>query len=171
MALKPCRECGETVSSGAKLCPHCGVATPIPKRSALAGFVLLIVVLAFVGHQNSVPVPTAAEAPPEPTPAPPKTGGDATFSMAVLGARSIKEAMRDPDSFKLVDVTIQKNNAICYTYRAKNGYGGMNLEYAVFSHDRKRFRSSSQEGFVGTWNKECGAKSGRNETANVRALL
>lgn len=29
MALKPCRECGEPVSTEAKKCPHCGVGSPV----------------------------------------------------------------------------------------------------------------------------------------------
>jgi hypothetical protein len=28
MALKPCRECGVQVSTGAEVCPHCGVRSP-----------------------------------------------------------------------------------------------------------------------------------------------
>ena len=28
MALKPCGECGEAISSRAKTCPHCGIDKP-----------------------------------------------------------------------------------------------------------------------------------------------
>ena len=28
MALKPCGECGEAISSRAKTCPHCGIGKP-----------------------------------------------------------------------------------------------------------------------------------------------
>ena len=28
MALKPCGECGEAISSRAKACPHCGIGKP-----------------------------------------------------------------------------------------------------------------------------------------------
>ncbi len=34
MALKPCRECGEDVSTEAKTCPHCGVKKPILKSDS-----------------------------------------------------------------------------------------------------------------------------------------
>lgn len=30
MALEPCRECGEQVSTNAPKCPHCGTTTPAP---------------------------------------------------------------------------------------------------------------------------------------------
>jgi hypothetical protein len=31
MAMQPCRECGQSVSTEAKSCPHCGVAKPAPR--------------------------------------------------------------------------------------------------------------------------------------------
>lgn len=34
--MKPCRECGEKVSSEAKTCPHCGVKWPANKLQEVA---------------------------------------------------------------------------------------------------------------------------------------
>ena len=43
MALGDCRECGKQVSSEAKSCPHCGVASPIvPTRTAYDTFKAVI---------------------------------------------------------------------------------------------------------------------------------
>ena len=55
MALKPCRECGKEVSTEAKVCPHCGVAKPVPPTPMTpaqhAGvFGCLILVLLGVGY-------------------------------------------------------------------------------------------------------------------------
>ncbi|MBX9612444.1 MAG: zinc ribbon domain-containing protein [Burkholderiales bacterium] len=50
MALKPCRECRQEVSTEAKTCPHCGTPNPTtPKATAkdtLAGLVVLALIAA-----------------------------------------------------------------------------------------------------------------------------
>lgn len=54
MALKPCRECGTDVSSGAAVCPHCGVKNPVRGSSGLnKGCLFLIaavLILAAIGQ-------------------------------------------------------------------------------------------------------------------------
>lgn len=30
MSLKPCNECGKQVAAAAAVCPHCGIAKPVP---------------------------------------------------------------------------------------------------------------------------------------------
>jgi ribosomal protein L40E len=46
MALKPCRECGQEVSTDAKSCPHCGTKHPTGKRKPLGcGMLILVIVL------------------------------------------------------------------------------------------------------------------------------
>lgn len=48
MALKPCRECGQEVSTEAKKCPHCGVSDPtgaIARRAKNTGCGCLLAVL------------------------------------------------------------------------------------------------------------------------------
>src|SRR5688572_2860517 len=51
MALKPCRECGAQVSTSAKTCPHCGVKSPVKKRSVLAWGVFAIVVALIISSK------------------------------------------------------------------------------------------------------------------------
>jgi hypothetical protein len=46
---------------------------------------------------------------------------------------AVKNSLRDPDSFDLVDTTITPLNAakthtVSMTYRARNGFGGLNVE-------------------------------------------
>lgn len=51
MALQPCRECGQTVSTQAPSCPHCGVSEPAATQDASrspAGARLLFGLLALV---------------------------------------------------------------------------------------------------------------------------
>ena len=49
MALVPCRECGKEVSEEAKVCPNCGVKTPSKKRHQRGLYIMIAVLLTFVG--------------------------------------------------------------------------------------------------------------------------
>lgn len=61
---------------------------------------------------------------------------------AIEGARLLHSSMRDPDSFKIGRVFAMKSDkygyAICYDFYARNGFGGMNHNNAVFSPHTKR---------------------------------
>lgn len=52
MAMSNCRECGDTVSSEARACPHCGASHPDAERARTAGtsrtILLVLLVLAAV---------------------------------------------------------------------------------------------------------------------------
>ncbi|HWA11767.1 MAG TPA: zinc ribbon domain-containing protein [Burkholderiales bacterium] len=74
MAIKPCRECGKDVSTGAPKCPHCGVPWPTQPKVTLraagigAATVLgLFVVFAIIGSQIPDPPATVDSAPPAPS--------------------------------------------------------------------------------------------------------
>lgn len=45
MALKKCRECGNEVSTSAKVCPHCGKKRPVKRSRILTKFFLVLVAL------------------------------------------------------------------------------------------------------------------------------
>ena len=77
MALKPCRECGEKVSTGARACPKCGVKRPTKPSAGntIAGTFLalglvffalgLVFLMIKAGGSSSTGVPSTA-APPTP---------------------------------------------------------------------------------------------------------
>ena len=44
MALKPCRECGENVSSEASSCPKCGIKAPVKKKMGVGSWLVLGIV-------------------------------------------------------------------------------------------------------------------------------
>jgi len=52
---------------------------------------------------------------------------------AISVAVTLKGAMRTPESFKLYSALLMANGAVCYDYRAQNGFGGMNRERAVLT--------------------------------------
>lgn len=71
------------------------------------------------------------------------------FQATARAAATIKSAMRDPDS--LVWESIHTNDdatVMCFEYRARNGFGGMNREFAVIAQGRMSQKPAA-------WNKHC----------------
>lgn len=94
---------------------------------------------------------------------------DDAIQRASSGAIVLKKAMRDPESFKLESaLVIDGTGAVCYDYRAKNGFGGTNVGHAVLSADGKHFRTSEMDGFTKLWNKDCANKSGTEAATAIR---
>ena len=92
-----------------------------------------------------------------------------SFQRAVFGARVLKESMRDPDSFNLeTAIVVEGTGAVCYEYRAKNGFGGTNYGRAVISADGSKFLTNTMEGFALWWNAECANKKGVDSAAALR---
>ncbi|MGQ0503469.1 MAG: hypothetical protein ACT4P0_12825 [Panacagrimonas sp.] len=117
----------------------------------------------FVGASHEPPAPKSVT--PEAAAAQKKQ--DAAVQRAVAGAVMLKKAMRDPESFKLESaLVIDGSGAVCYGYRAKNGFGGVNAGHAVLSSDGKKFKTDEMDGFIALWNKVCADKRG-TETATA----
>ncbi len=144
MALQKCKECGNEVSSKAKACPQCGAAQP-KKTSVftwiIGGFFAVAVVAAVVGGTSSSTM----------TPEQHAASKQKSESMkkTMLALQAIKKSMRDPDSLKWEDITANDDaSVICISYRAKNGFGGMNRDIATVVNDK--FHTDKK-----TWNKHC----------------
>ena len=89
---------------------------------------------------------------------------------AAMGAASILGAARNPDSVHFTSVLIMKDGTVCYAYRAQNGFGGLNREFAILSPNPKtKYLSRSSA----SWNAHCANKEGDDYTAliNSRAAL
>lgn len=90
---------------------------------------------------------------------------------ATTGAALLKMGMRDPDSFKLESTeVIDGTGTVCYQYRARNGFDGMNRGGAVLTKDGI-FKTNEEDGFTKLWNKECVGKSGTQVGEAVQRLL
>jgi hypothetical protein len=66
-------------------------------------------------------------------PWPQQPWGTKEIDRAVAGVKTLHNMARDPDSFVLeyVGLVLGRNGYdVCYRYRARNGYGGMNREEA-----------------------------------------
>jgi hypothetical protein len=71
------------------------------------------------------------------------------FRVAVALLKSVKSSLRDPESFAVEYVGVNEDATVaCVEYRAKNGFGGMNKELAVYA---KNNISQTPE----SWNKHC----------------
>ena len=166
MAIIKCKECGKDKSQTAEVCPHCGFKQR--KTSFVTWLFAILIGLPmltsiFIGASHESPVPRSMT--PEELAV--KKKEDAATQRAAAGAVLLKKAMRDPDSFKLESaLVIDGSGAVCYNYRAKNGFGGVDRGHAVLSTDGKRFKTDDMDGFTTLWNKECANKSG-SETATA----
>jgi hypothetical protein len=90
---------------------------------------------------------------------------DDAVRKSILGVIMLKKSMRDPDNFKLESaLVIDATSTVCYEYRAKNGFGGVNVGRAVFA---KTFKTSKMEGFSRRWNKQCAGKRGSETSAYI----
>lgn len=90
---------------------------------------------------------------------------------AIEGAKLLKEAMRNPDSFTIKSALVMDSGAVCYEYRSQNGFGGMNREQAVLT-PKDRILLQETSGFYRAWEKFCHGKSGDDAEAliNVGSL-
>lgn len=198
MALVKCRECGKDISKSAQACPHCGYKLRRTRR-LVARFATIFVAIPIVitifaaslANQAAPPKPEMAGSftyqPPPPEPETPETAPpqpetyaqtaarkkrDRAAQLAMAGATALKKAMRDPESFKLESaLQIESTGAVCYEYRSKNGFGGVNVGQAVLSADAKNFKTDEEGGFTPLWDKECANRSGTEVAAGLRWFL
>lgn len=83
---------------------------------------------------------------------------DRNVDAAIYGAAALKRSLRNPASFDLIDADVTRAGAVCYQYRAQNGFGGVNVSRAVRSANGKRMLTSEMDGFVPLYNRECAHK-------------
>ncbi len=81
------------------------------------------------------------------------------LAYAILATKRLRRSMRDPDSFKLESAfAVAGSGDICYQYRARNGFGGMDAGAAIVwkrgavTDDAKSFRRE--------WDRRCAGKAG-----------
>lgn len=171
MALVKCTECDKEISAAAKTCPNCGFKA---RRTSLFTWLVTIFIgiPIFIGMFGRLTGGTNETAKAETSEqAAIRKKKDAAVQRATDGAVTLKKAMRNPDSFKLESAfVIDSTYAVCYEYRAQNGFGGVNAGRAVLSADGKRFKISTMDGFAILWNKECANKTGTETAASIRWL-
>ena len=182
MAMKTCKDCGNAMSVNAKTCPKCGA--PAPKGTSRITLLLGGLFIIFVGQavysslqrsssspatEPQVPV-SAEERAALDRAAQDKAAGDRRRGLIAQAAKTLRAGMHDPASFDLVDAQMMGDQAGCYTYRAKNGFGALRAGSAVLTPDN-RFLASDSPGFATAWKKHCSGQSGQSLTAYVRMFV
>lgn len=149
MALLKCKECGAEVSDKAKICPQCGA--PIKaKTSAMTKFALFLIFLILV----------AMSIPNDSTSSNSNNANNQYFDKAYTGSEQIKKSLRDPSSIQFINVIATDESTICYEFTAKNGFGGTNHSFAVFSKDNITLKTDEIDGYQKLWDLECANKAG-----------
>lgn len=184
MALVKCLECGSEVSDKAAACPKCGAKMPrkTSRVTLLVGglFAIFVAQMVFSSSRpdgNGAPAAPAASAPVSEAEraalqraAQDKEAGDTRRGLIAAAAKSLRAGMHDPASFEIDEVLMMSNNAGCYTYRAKNGFGASRLGQAVLTPDTK-FVTSDHSGFGAAWKKYCADQKGQSLTGYVRLFV
>lgn len=135
MALITCSECGNQVSGTAKACPQCGAkgkALSGPKKQlgtngklVIGGIVAAVAIGAMTTNQSSPPSPQQQAA---------NEATKARMINVVTYAKSLTVAARNPDSVVFERVLANGDGSLtCFKYRAQNGFGGTNHEWAAFT--------------------------------------
>lgn len=149
MALTKCHECKAEISSEAIACPKCGAKPPKEtSRFTLAVGGLFAIAVA-MGVANSVNHPETA------TPAVSAADAEADtrrVATATEAANAIKRVAREPESVKFEALGVSDDaQVVCMQYRARNGFGGMAREFAIFSGNRGSTATAA------AWAKKCTA--------------
>ncbi len=161
MALTTCIECGKEISTSAKVCPHCGTPKPHKEKTTpLTWFVLLAIIAIVIsaisgGGTSSQPVSA-------PTPAETAASSRDTINIqnGVKARRLLIESLRDPDSLSIDNAFATTDGVICLDFKAKNGFGGMNVSNAIYIPSSGAFATSEMKGFAKKWNYGCANKKG-----------
>jgi hypothetical protein len=85
---------------------------------------------------------------------------------SLQGAKAIADSLRNPDSMKMSSILYMPSGAICYEFRAQNGFGGMNFDYAVETPNGRIYINDAERAAAGMWKKYCANKSGQSMMAD-----
>ena len=184
MALIKCGECGGELSDKAAACPKCGAKPPrkTSRVTWLVGGIFAIAVAQWVWSSARGPGNAAQNVPAAGAPisdeeraalqraAQDKAAADARRGLIAQAAKVLRNGMHDPASFEIQEVLMMGDQAGCYTYRAKNGFGALRSAQAVLTPETK-FITSDKAGFGAAWKKHCAGQSGQPLTSYVRMFV
>ncbi len=94
---------------------------------------------------------------------------EARWETALGGAATIHKMMRDPDSLKFASVGEMADGSYCYTYRARNGFGGMDASHAVLT--KNAFLGDGDRGFAQAWRSHCTSGRGVEKAPEMNEAM
>jgi hypothetical protein len=166
--MRTCGKCKTEIEDNREVCPKCGHLLWQTRHTVIAVAIgsFIIVLLFFMavytpsdsGSSAQTAAPSSNQT-AQPPADPEAQKNEVYFQYAVQGAKALRDEMRNPDSFKLNQVILMPDGAACYTYRAQNGFGGMDAGYYVLPPDGQG-RTNEDAGFSSAWKKECVKQGG-----------
>lgn len=149
MALVRCKECKSQISDTADVCPHCGAKPkkPTSRFTILVGGLFAIGVLAAVVGGNDKPTPVAKPKSAEQIKL--EQEEEAAFQSDVRTLRALRDAMKNPASFDLVQAGRMEDKTLCVVYRGTNSFNAVTMEQ----------KAISAKGKLLDYNKVCAGKT------------
>lgn len=155
MALGKCRECGHQMAKSAAACPSCGAKNRRTKWSTwvLTAFFALMVGLMLRAQQSAQQMEQALSPEQRAQVAKEREQEGRRLEFALSISKAVRAAARDPDSIQWDTLMVDAEGTTgCLIYRARNGFGGMNIANVTIVGGR--FDESA-----GAWNKNCAGKN------------
>jgi len=140
MALIKCEECGKQISDEAESCPSCGAK---PEKMGFFRKVFLVlfalVVISFMMKESNPPKTSKPEESPTASVEDKKKREEeqAKQLSILLRISALREEMKNPPSFELVEAINLNNGMLCVTYRGTNGFGGVVTESKAINSGAK----------------------------------
>ena len=194
MAMTKCKECGNEISSKADSCPKCGAK--VKRTSAFTKFVLVLIVTGVVGsiigtiqrsgeqaeqakaeaarraqlssEQRTTEDKQRAEARAAKNKA--KLEEEVAFQKALILARAVKHDAKDPQSVDFSKAFVTEDGTVALTFRAKNSFGALVINYAVLTKDGKA-GVGPEEKIAPLWNKYATNKRGYDVTTAIQSAM
>lgn len=92
-----------------------------------------------------------------------KAKTEADFQTVVMGAKVLKNSMKNPASFELESALQLADGTVCYRYRSTNSFNAVVPGVYIM-------RSTSGSTTASDWNKYCAGKTGTDQTHARQAL-
>lgn len=145
--MTECRECGGTVSTSARACPHCG-AKPAYRPSV--AFVVIAGLLLAFGIKSTFF--SGSDAPPIAKPVQDEAA-ERRYLVVAIAAKKLRDSLGDPESVEWIDMLAdERAELVCLKYRARNAFGGMQVYTATLT---AQLASDSTD----DWNRLCAGAS------------
>lgn len=176
MAMVECKECGKPISHKASVCPHCGRG--YRRTSTFTWIMAAVIAVMFIGwlvSPSQAPHVQSATAAASPSEAPRSAVSELTEaqrSSLASGIGYLFEHARNPASFDLTNARIMKrSNNVCFTYRAQNGYGGLEIEQASYSPKVNLMNVPGESSFREDFNRQCSDRLSIDVTEAAQEIL
>lgn len=137
MALVKCTECKNQISDTASACPHCGAKPkkPTSRLTIFIGGLFAIGVAGAIFGGNDKPAPVVQAKSAEQIKL--EQEKEAAFQADVSKLRALKNAMKNPASFELVEAGRMEDKTLCVLYRGTNSFNAVTTEQKAISPQGK----------------------------------